>query len=312
VTRRLEDVHEELKKWVTSKTILVGHSFENDLKVLKLIHLRVLDTAVLYPHNRRERKNKLKHLSKRYLDRKIQSGDGVSGHNPVEDALAALELMKLKVKNGPMFGMSLLGKHSLAKILRQLHKNVHILGSHSVIDRLREYPADMTTLPAKELEIIAKVSKVINNPNTDLVWVQLMRGFMKVSDEGNGERVNRIISSLWKTIQPKTLMIIHTGRRRLKRLKYLQQRKIEARIRKGPPMTDRESTELKSLARDVTHHHFWLAVKNEDGFEVINSESKPFPVSLSSNPLDTSMSPSSLPTSSPPVYPCFPSSSPAK
>ena len=29
---------------------MVGHSLENDLKALRVVHAKVLDTAVLFPH----------------------------------------------------------------------------------------------------------------------------------------------------------------------------------------------------------------------------------------------------------------------
>ena len=35
---------------VCSETFLVGHSLENDLKALRVVHSRVLDTALLFPH----------------------------------------------------------------------------------------------------------------------------------------------------------------------------------------------------------------------------------------------------------------------
>jgi len=263
VTRRVEDIQDELRRWITNKTILVGHSLENDLKALQIIHHRVIDTAILFPHQIGRRKYSLKYLAKRYLKRNIQKGDGTSGHNPVEDAIAALELMILKVKNGPSFGVQLTGNHSIINILRQQQKTTHVFGSRVVTDRASCNPANITTLLVNDPELVAKISKACNNPNVDLVWLQLMRGFMKVSNEDNSVRVNETISSIWKKILPQTLMIIHTGRRRLKRLKDLQQRNILARVRKGSPLTNAERAELKTLERDVTHHHFWVAVKNE-------------------------------------------------
>jgi len=310
VTKRLEDVQEALKKWITAETILIGHSFENDLNALQLIHSRILDTAVLYPHHTGRRKNSLKYLSKRYLERKIQKGDGFSGHNPVEDAQAALELTNLKVKNGPGFGVNFVGKHSLPKIFRRLHRNVHIFGSHLITNRYKSFPASLTTLEAKDPDVVSKVSKVIIDPKIDLTWVQLMRGFMNVSDPENAERVNSTITKLWEISPPQTLLIVHTGRRRLKRLKSLQQRSIEARIKKGPQITARERKELKTLSKDVTNHNFWLAVKNDGLVLEANSDPKPFTAPTFSNPLETSTSPPSLPTSSPP-YLTPPSSSPA-
>ena len=35
---------------VSAETLLVGHALENDLRVLKMLHGRVLDTAIMYPH----------------------------------------------------------------------------------------------------------------------------------------------------------------------------------------------------------------------------------------------------------------------
>ena len=35
---------------VGADTLLVGHALENDLRVLRVLHGRVVDTAILYPH----------------------------------------------------------------------------------------------------------------------------------------------------------------------------------------------------------------------------------------------------------------------
>ena len=35
---------------MTASSVLCGHSLENDLKAMKIIHPFVIDTAVLYPH----------------------------------------------------------------------------------------------------------------------------------------------------------------------------------------------------------------------------------------------------------------------
>lgn len=33
-------------------TILIGHALDNDLRALRLVHQRVVDTAALFPHAR--------------------------------------------------------------------------------------------------------------------------------------------------------------------------------------------------------------------------------------------------------------------
>lgn len=59
----------------------------------------MIDTAVLFPHAAGEsHKYSLKALTEKYLGRQIQvQGDG---HDSVEDALACLELVKLKIQKG--------------------------------------------------------------------------------------------------------------------------------------------------------------------------------------------------------------------
>lgn len=40
-------VRDELARWVGEETVLVGHGLENDLNALRLIHKRVIDTAIV-------------------------------------------------------------------------------------------------------------------------------------------------------------------------------------------------------------------------------------------------------------------------
>jgi DNA polymerase III epsilon subunit-like protein len=89
---------------VSADTILVGHSLENDLRALKMIHNRCCDTAIMYPHSQGyPLRRKLKSIAEEYLGLTIQSSD--KGHNSVEDAAAAMELAILKMENGPEFGL---------------------------------------------------------------------------------------------------------------------------------------------------------------------------------------------------------------
>lgn len=49
-SRTIRDVQAVLLSMFNSKTVLIGHSLESDLKVLKLIHDVVVDTSILFPH----------------------------------------------------------------------------------------------------------------------------------------------------------------------------------------------------------------------------------------------------------------------
>ena len=69
----------------------IYYSIENDLLVLKIVHNYVIDTSVCYKHPTPGYKHALRYLCSRYLNRSIQNQNG--GHNSVEDARAALDLV---------------------------------------------------------------------------------------------------------------------------------------------------------------------------------------------------------------------------
>ena len=52
VTTTLAQIQQRILQYVGPDTFLVGHSLENDLRVMKLVHLKVLDTAIMYPNAR--------------------------------------------------------------------------------------------------------------------------------------------------------------------------------------------------------------------------------------------------------------------
>ena len=88
----LDKIHAKLKTMITPDTILVGHGLENDLKALRLIHRRVIDTAHLFPHPKGfPFRYSLKALVKEKLGRFIQTS--AAGHDPMEDAVGALDLI---------------------------------------------------------------------------------------------------------------------------------------------------------------------------------------------------------------------------
>ncbi|KAF8840863.1 ribonuclease H-like protein [Paxillus ammoniavirescens] len=85
-------------------SILVGHSLESDLKALRICHPLCIDTALIYHHPRgRPLKPGLAWLTKKWCRREIQT-KGEGGHDPEEDALACVDLLRLKIQYGAGFG----------------------------------------------------------------------------------------------------------------------------------------------------------------------------------------------------------------
>lgn len=77
-------------KLINANSILIGHGLENDLNVMRIVHQRIIDTAILYSKGRY--KTSLKNLAFEFLSRKIQTGE----HDSSEDAIATMDVVKIK------------------------------------------------------------------------------------------------------------------------------------------------------------------------------------------------------------------------
>lgn len=105
ITTTLADIQARLLDILHPATIIIGHSLNSDLDALKVTHPYIVDTSLQYPHPRgAPLKSSLKWLAQKYLSRDVQKGS--SGHNSIEDARTALDLIKLKCKRGPTWGTS--------------------------------------------------------------------------------------------------------------------------------------------------------------------------------------------------------------
>lgn len=172
VTTTLADVQEEFLKCVHAETILVGHSVENDLTALKILHSLVIDTALLYHHPSRGPtcKPALRMLTGRYLRRKIQGDKG--GHDSVEDARAAMDLVLLKISKGPAFGK---------RMKPNCESLIQVLGRHNrrstLIDRrptLQQYAVGScnAVIADSDDDACAKVVKEVKKAAVEFVWSQ--------------------------------------------------------------------------------------------------------------------------------------------
>jgi RNA exonuclease 1 len=69
----LPEIQAVLLSLFHSKTLLIGHSLESDLKALRLIHSNIVDTSILYPHKMGPpKKRALKTICIDYLKKIIQ------------------------------------------------------------------------------------------------------------------------------------------------------------------------------------------------------------------------------------------------
>ncbi|EMD40752.1 hypothetical protein CERSUDRAFT_103131 [Gelatoporia subvermispora B] len=97
----LSAIRRSLDSLISSNTIIIGHALENDLKTLRMIHHRCVDTAVLFPHPQGPPyRRALRALAKECLGQTIQAG-GAAGHSSLEDSIATLNIVRWYIANRP-------------------------------------------------------------------------------------------------------------------------------------------------------------------------------------------------------------------
>lgn len=87
---------------ISPETPLIGHGLENDLNAVRVVHPTIIDTVLLYPHGGGlPFRHGLKKLMDVHLNRKIQqeTGPKMLGHDSAEDARAAGDLVRLRIRN---------------------------------------------------------------------------------------------------------------------------------------------------------------------------------------------------------------------
>ena len=161
VTTRLEDVQRELLELVAAETILIGHSLENDLKRLRMIHANCVDTVALYPHKRGPPfRTKLSALTEKHLGRKIQEGT----HDSVADARATMELALLKMVHGPGFGEPDAEGGSLFAAVAAEGRRCHVVDRETALRRLAAVGASSTAAAINDAEAETMLISEVRKP----------------------------------------------------------------------------------------------------------------------------------------------------
>ncbi|KAJ9108915.1 hypothetical protein QFC21_000236 [Naganishia friedmannii] len=95
----LETTRSELCGLIDENTIIIGHGLDNDLKTLRLVHTRIIDTAVMFPHGKGPPyRRALRDVLSEKIGTFIQNNLLEEGHDSTADARAALDLVRWRVK----------------------------------------------------------------------------------------------------------------------------------------------------------------------------------------------------------------------
>lgn len=228
VSTRLEQIQAAMMLLLDANDILIGHSLENDLQSLCLVHDKVVDTAILFRSKKRKRKHckfhgntlfcllltclsfssfhyvdsALRHLSATLLGKKIQSNHGEDGHCSEEDAAAALNLAIRRAREGESFRLKERGDDQF-HLLEQLHSSGGPIVCVGPSDWLQQHVTSFqTSAHALTCESIVDPNRKaviawLTSPKrrAKLVWARLVDD-AKGANEGMLAKSNEILVSI--------------------------------------------------------------------------------------------------------------------
>lgn len=270
-TTTQQQVREKLLQTISSSDILVGHSLLFDLNVLKMCHPKIVDTCVIYDHTRKKPfKASLKWLAETYLGRKIQAGEAEGkGHSSVEDSIACLDLVKLKLSKGPLFGQEPDSEPISLRIEKEGDKPVAILdksmtewGITSVhADTIKQVVESSDDLLVEKIDEATKNSKVI--------FCKLSE-YPKGGDDEQKAKLDEQLNKVWESLPENSTFIVIGGSNVSPKIQKLQLTKLKYSWmqKQGKQVDDPEQvwtfdkdTELKSLVQEARASGCFLGLK---------------------------------------------------
>jgi len=216
-------------------------------------------------------KSSLKHLARSILRRNIQS----NGHDSIIDAVSCMELVHLKIKNGPLFGDATLNEKT-ETIFNIYHRNKRkcvMIDKASVVQLYSQLAMNSSTsfIPCisddEITEHIIKQAQKTNSTNTtssncsnqnnsravDFIWGQFhdLENYYDNIEMGNSvENINPILSKIDQNIKaihdsalPNTLIVVTTGKGNSAIINRLQRDIYAARAQESKNTEDVEPLE---------------------------------------------------------------------
>jgi len=271
---------EELSVFLSEDTILVGHSLENDLLAMKLIHTKVLDTSVLYPHQTEGHKNSLKYLAERFLNGlMIQGGE----HDSVQDALATLRLAQLFLQKGPALSAHEKPQENIVTALKQNKKESSVFAGTYVSNMVRNScPGVNSVTFTQDQDIFNKIVETasVKGPTPHFIFAQLQsfteywktklnEDIFEIGDQEVRQKEiktlatswNKGIKSVYESLEPNTLFIVFTGNGNIHKTKSLLQKKTQS----GSSWLPQEEKDLQNNIKEARQGFAWVRLKPHPG-----------------------------------------------
>lgn len=279
-TTTLQQARHRLLSILPASAILVGHSAENDLRASRIYHRRVIDTALLFPHPRGPpHKSSLRYLVQRWLNREIQGGGG--GHDSVEDAWAAMELVCEKVRRGREWGVQRGDTEMLADVVTRWGRKVCWVGSAMGGKRWGGRAATVIATSTDEQTTDRSV-KAVSGGEYGLVMAHYTslhtrleeEAAVVASDESGREmrvgaamrHMDGLVTAVLKASRVNSLLVVLSGQGSTASVKAMQRAKAELNEGRGDVGSVAQSTEkldatINATVAELQSGVGWFAVR---------------------------------------------------
>lgn len=276
VTTTFEDVQNMLCEKVSSDDILIGHSLDSDLGVLKLKHPRIIDTAICYDNRGNTMaKPSLKQLMKVHIKEDVHNKP--TGHDSTEDCQCCLKLVKRKLEHGMGYGKafnfaSLFDRIATTNKLERALDGAKVPKSSLVVDRMQKksigYLAHHILAPDESSVLNALEDKLQDH---DFVYAQY-HGIETAHLENESDqsaaytRFANKLAKIYEIVPANSIVIVTPGSVLSQKLKNLQQKRRDFQkafrnnpnVKNGPDAwTDQNEREL-ALEIDNSKNSFLL------------------------------------------------------
>ena len=215
------EVVKALAQFADQKTIIIGHSVENDFRAMKLMHSRVIDTSLVYnkdaqyPH-----KPPLARLYEKYIKKPFRVE--LEAHDSIDDARAALDLVKYAMKK-PIHRVVVPPQvPTLFQELKERVCQIRVFGCPEdciyadLDDQIKcEVNEDFDVLCDRFIEAVQNERP----PLTVIQFGQLAKCQITDEDEAAAcTKYNEYLKKIRSSIPPESLTIIYTGTGNMNRL----------------------------------------------------------------------------------------------
>ncbi|CAD8126322.1 unnamed protein product [Paramecium sonneborni] len=207
VTVTLSEAQKIVKSILDKDSILIGHSLENDLNALQIMHYKCVDTSVLYM-TESNRKLSLKNLAYKYLNLSIQKDT----HDSNEDAKIALSLAKLRIEILDHFSSALFTQQNQAvpDVLIQLKKlgGIHLVESKQEVEFLLKFDVGFEDVEQiNDEKKMLRMSELLKQRNANAVNPKLI--FAQIYN--NFEQFESYFQNMYNQAPSQTIFILSIG-----------------------------------------------------------------------------------------------------